>query len=366
MERLAAGVRAGAVALMEQVLRDGAPLAEEYPLVFDERFPGRILAIEEQGVVVSACAALVRDFVVGALNVRIGLIGSVATHPEHRGRGLATRLLERAERALAHDGCWLALLWADDPVFYDERGWRPIGAELDFVIEPWQEGRLVGASGIRAAAPDDWAAIHRLYTMHRERVDRSLDETRALLAGPGIETLVLQRARDVVAYTCLGRGGDFARTVHEWSGADSDVLALVRSHMQRSKMRGEKAPTYLITPPSSRSLHDRLRGCGLACSEGVLAQGKLLDPQAALALVGALAGPAASVSIESHAHEPDGRPCVHLRGPRGEATLEPDELLDLLAPARGRRARLDAVARETGLPLADLPLPLFAWGLDSI
>lgn len=366
MEQLAQSVKARAVALMEQVLRSGAPLQAEYPLVFDERFPGRVLALEENGVVVSACAALVRDFLVGANTMRIGLIGSVVTHPEHRGRGLATELLGRAERALAQDGCWMALLWADDPVFYDERGWRPVGCEYDFVLESWHEGRLCGANGIRAAAPDDWGAIHRLYTLHRERVDRSLDETRALLAGPGVEVLVLQRSRDVVAYTCLGRGADLARTVHEWSGADADVMALVRAHMQRSKARGEDGPTYLLTPPGARSLHDRLRGCGLTCVEGVLAQGKLLDPHAAAALLGALAGPQATLSVESQVESSHGPGRVVLGGPAGASVIEARELLDVLVPARGRRARIDALTRETGLTLSALPLPLFAWGLDSI
>lgn len=366
MKRLEASRRARAIALMEQVLREGAPLAAEYPLVFDSRFEGAVLAIEEDGMVVSACATLVRDFLVGSLNLRVGLIGSVATHPDYRGRGLASQLLARAEQSLSHDGCMLAMLWADDPSFYDRRGWRPIGCETDFVIEAWQEDRLAGATGIRAAGPDDWAAIHRLYTMHPERVDRSLAETRALLAGPNIETLVLQRSRDVVAYSCLGRGGDFARTVHEWSGADVDVIALVRSHMQRAKQRGVEGATYLLTPPSARALQDRLRGCGVTGRDGVLAQGKLLDAQAATALLGALAGPDASVSFEADLETPTSSACIVLRGPRGECVIPEGELLELLLPARARRTRLDELTRDLGLALTALPLPLFAWGLDSI
>jgi hypothetical protein len=55
-----------------------------------------------------------------------------------------------------------------------------------------------------------------------------------------------------------------------------------------------------------------------------------------------------------------------LSGPRGALELSPEDLLGLLVPPRGRRHGLDEAARATGLDLSALPLPLFAWGLDSI
>jgi GNAT superfamily N-acetyltransferase len=366
MSRLAGSAHKKALALIERVLRDGGAISGEYPLCFDARFPGRVLASESDGEVLSACTVLVRDFAVGHHQVRCGLIGSVCTAPEHRGAGHASALLRRAERELAHEGCAIAMLWADDARFYGSRGWQPIGSEVDFVLEPEHESRLCGASGIRAAAPDDHAAIHRLYAQHRERCERSRDESVALLSGPRIETLVLQRTRDVVAYSCAGRGADFAGTVHEWAGSDSDVLALVREHMRRSRRRGATSRTCLITPPSARSLHARLRGIGVAWTEGVLAQGKLLDAHAAAALLGELSGPRARVGVESEIQGEPGSPAVTVEGPRGRSALHGPDLLELLVPARGRRARIEAVEKECGLELDALPLPLFAWGLDSI
>ena len=361
MSLLSREQRSHAVALMERVMREGAAIAPEYPLCFDERFSGRVLATEEAGRVVSACALLVRDFACGARSVRVGLIGSVCTAPEARGRGLASALLRRAEDELAAEGCVLAMLWADDARFYEERGWCPVGAEVDFGLEPAHEARLPGSSGLRAAAPDDRGAIHRLYSLHRERVERSPQETAALLAAPGMETLVLQRERDVVAYSCLGRGKDFARTIHEWAGSERDVLALAREHMQRARARGEGGATFLITPSTAAGLHTRLRGLGANWSEGVLAMGKLLAPEGAAALLADLAGPEASLAIDGGSSV-----AVTLSGPKGSVELSAEELLGLLFPPRGRRHGIDPVARETGLTLAELPLPLFAWGLDSI
>ncbi|MBM3990871.1 MAG: GNAT family N-acetyltransferase [Planctomycetes bacterium] len=361
MSLLSREQRSRALELMERVMRDGASIAPEYPLCFDERFSGRVLATEEAGRVVSACALLVRDFACGSRSVRVGLIGSVCTAPEVRGRGFASALLRRAEEELAAEGCVLAMLWADEARFYEERGWSPLGSEVDFALEPAHEARLPGCAGLRAAAPDDRGAIHRLYSMHRERVERSPQETAALLAAPRMETLVLQRERDVVAYSCLGRGKDFARTIHEWAGSERDVLALVREHMRRARARGEGGATFLITPSTAKGLHARLRGIGANWSEGVLAMGKLLALEGAGALLADLAGPQASLAIDGGSSV-----AVRLTGPSGSVELSPADLLGLLFPARGRRHGIDPVARETGLTLGELPLALFAWGLDSI
>ena len=40
----------------ERVLRDGAPLADEYPLVFRAGFPGRVLSLGDEAGPRSACA----------------------------------------------------------------------------------------------------------------------------------------------------------------------------------------------------------------------------------------------------------------------------------------------------------------------
>jgi succinylarginine dihydrolase len=134
--------------------------------------------------------------------------------------------------------------------------------------------------------------------------------------------------------------------------------------MQRAEARGERSPTYLITPPTATALHARLRGLGLSWSEGVLAQGKLLDAQAAAALLGDASG--ATVAVETETREGRAHTVVAVAGARARTTIEAEELLSLLTPARGRRQALQDLERRCEVSLATLPLPLFAWGLDSI
>jgi GNAT superfamily N-acetyltransferase len=350
--------------LMERVLRGSASLAGEYPLLFGERAAGELLSVEEQREVRAACGLLVRELVCGRERLRVGLIGSVCTHPEHRGRGLGRRLLERAEARLAEQGCTLAWLWADEPGFYERLGWRRAGCEVVFALDAATLERVAvdATARIRAAAPDDFAALHRLYEGHATRVDRTLGESRALLSGPGIATLVLERGRDVAAYACLGRGADFAGCVHEWAGAPDDVLRLVREHAARSAA----ATLHLMGPCDAHELRARLDLLGVAAHAGVLGMVKLLDPATATDFVRRAARGRVSAGLGARRDDAVTHLDAHFRGPRGERSLAPHELVDLLVPARNERGAIEALERATGSDLPTLPLPLYLWGLDSI
>ena len=166
MTGLVCGRESSALRLMERALRDGDPLAEEYPLVFREGFPGRIVALGEGDEVRSACATLVRELVLPDGNVRGGLIGSVSTDPDWQGQGLGTRLLIEAEAALQSRNCVFAMLWGEDPHFYLSRGYCPMGAEEDFAIPRTLSASLPSSNSVRASTEDDAAGVHALYERH--------------------------------------------------------------------------------------------------------------------------------------------------------------------------------------------------------
>ena len=50
---------AAARALIEKVLHKGADITADYPLVFGEDAPGKVITIEEEGVLHAACTILV-------------------------------------------------------------------------------------------------------------------------------------------------------------------------------------------------------------------------------------------------------------------------------------------------------------------
>ncbi len=351
-----------AVSLMENVLRDGADIAPDYPLVFGAAASGEIVSVEEDGDVRSACTTLVRDFLVDGIAVRGGLIGSVSTDPDFRQRGLATRVLIDAEERLTRSGCHFALLWADDADFYLARGWRPMGVEVDFAIPADLRLLLPRCESVRVAQEGDAAGIHALYVGHPQRIDRTTVETEQLLAAPGVDTLVAESGGQMVGYACMGRGEDLRHVVHEWGGPVEIILGLVRSHMERAMLRSDNGDVFLMTPAGSEELHGELERLGCEGLVGILGLGKILDIDSTTRLLRDVAVDTTFEPVVSA----DGPTGVRIAGSRAAVTVPRTELLSLLFPARGDRFHLERVERAAGADFSRLPLEPFAWGLDSI
>jgi predicted N-acetyltransferase YhbS len=61
---------------------------------------------------------------------RVGCVGSVATHPDARGRGHVRRLLAAVTEAMTADGCAWSLLFTGTPDVYRGAGWQPFTAPV--------------------------------------------------------------------------------------------------------------------------------------------------------------------------------------------------------------------------------------------
>jgi len=350
--------RVTALNMIQQVHPDAANLAEEYPLVFQEGQAGRVLTLGSGNQVDSACAILVRDFLVQGTRIPGGLIGSVSTAKDKRNEGLASRILEQAEDELRKEGCIFSLLWADVPEFYCERGYGPIGAEDDFVISDIVAEGFPSPHGARVATAEDVASIHGLYEQHTLRVDRTEKETRALLGCPGMRTLVLEREDAVVAYACLGRGRDLADAIHEWGGEASNVLALVRAHSEERRAQGNHEGLFLMAPPAGGDLTYRLAISGAISRRGVLGLGKILNREGAARLMADRLGPGGHVEVREDGY--------YLTGPDDEGLLDEDALIAILFSCPEAQNAVTELLKRFGLEQAELPLHPFAWGLDSI
>ncbi len=359
---------AEASALMADVLREGAPVDAEYPLVFGSAAPGRIVVVEEEGGVRSTCAVLARDLVLPDARIRVGMIGSVSTDPEFRGRGLATQVLAAAEEELRLDGCLFSLLWADDEDFYLKRGYSRIGTEIDFALSVDMLKALPSSDEVRILEPEDTKHVHGLYGRHPERVERTMLETEALLATPGMEVLVAEEGGKVSAYACLGRGGDMTNVIHEWGGDANAVGACIHAHMRRRAMKGDSSDLYLIAPPSAHELNEYLTGLGASSATGVLGMGKLLNLDKLVELYSWFLGPDGDVRIDQRPAEvsENGEPGIRIQGPNKALLFSADAAFRAMFSTDSGRAEVESLQETLGLELSGLPMTPFVWGLDSI
>ena len=367
----------GAEELMDSVLRDGGRIREEYPLVFEDRFSGSAISLEEGDQTVASCSILTRDFLIGNHKVKGGLIGSVVTHPDFRGQGHGTHMLIQAEATLQNQGCAFAILWAEDPNWYLKRGFGPMSAEHTFLISRDVCEQLPVVNEARVMAPQDAQAIHACYAKHQVRVERTLEETKALLACPDMLVLVCERQGEVVAYACMGRGRDLQGAVHEWGGETHDVLGLLRVFLELAYPEGRPFETItdpesgnevpvaehilLMAPPHAADLCLRLESMGVPSMHGMLALGKILDRQAAAKILNDVLGEHGSVELIEGAPRP-----FRITGKTNQGELDDEGVFALLFGVAEVHQDVRNFLRTFGLEEANLPLEPFAWGLDSI
>tara|TARA_R110002126_G_scaffold67964_4_gene171876 strand:- start:8711 stop:9787 length:1077 start_codon:yes stop_codon:yes gene_type:complete len=342
--------------LVSNVMRDGRPIAD-CPLIFGASARGRFVRHDDDaGKPLSTCAILERRAVTSAGTFGLGLIGSVVTAPSARGNGYAREVLEAAEQTLGEDGCAIAMLWADDAAFYQHLGWIPAGCELDYVLYPESAFFMPDPTHVRPATAQDTTAIHELYLAHPERLERSLEETVALLGTPKMQVVVEERDGTVTAYACLGRGDDLEQVVHEWGGTNEALVACVRHFLDA---RGPEAgPLFLMVPPTRQALVHMLDLIKTPGTVGVLGMAKIVNRKAACQMLASVLPQGTSCRVVDET--------TVVEGPTGHIVLGDRELLLTLMPPKANPEVVEVVEASIGARIDALPFGPFVWGLDSI
>jgi len=111
-----------------------------------------------EGVLISNVEILERDVLIGRESIRIGGIGGVATHPDYRRRGFASRLMNHA-RDFMRDELKLpyALLVCGDErlSLYTSLGWQLVTESMYF-DQPGGRHKFAGNVMVIELANDPW------------------------------------------------------------------------------------------------------------------------------------------------------------------------------------------------------------------
>lgn len=92
------------------------------PTLTDEDI--RVAAVD--GAIASVVRIADRPIRFGSATLRLAGIGAVSTHPDYRGQGLASLVLEDAAHAMRERGFHLGMLFTGIQPFYARLGWTPV------------------------------------------------------------------------------------------------------------------------------------------------------------------------------------------------------------------------------------------------
>ena len=227
----------GAMDMIDTAMRPGEPLstADDFPLLVGPNAGTDRLVIAEGDEILShaACRDAVFNWVDGR-RLRVANIGAVATREDARRQGHAAVIVRQLLVNTRQRGSQVAMLWTDQPAFYEKLGFRWAGCERRFVLSRERlEGKLEPDFEIAEMRPSDLPSMLAIREHDALALERSPEEAATLYGIPQSTTLVARRQGQTYAWVTVGKGLDFQGAVAEWGGAHRLIPTLLASHMDR-------------------------------------------------------------------------------------------------------------------------------------
>jgi len=236
-------------------------MQREYPLLFHPDNSSRLRTVWENGQVICHAGYVNRDAWILGMPLCTASVGAVCTHPDHRGKGHAGRVMADVEESARAEGCDI-LLVSGSRSLYQRMGCVPAGRFNTYRLKPPQ----IDPPGlIRHAVPEDAHALVRLHQTQPVRFERSVDDW-LLMLGSGMlmntraDTWVVERDGEIVAYLGVQRAGnDGIARVREYAGSRTAVWSALgkaaagASEIEVTQMPGDYDLEVLAGETATRS-----------------------------------------------------------------------------------------------------------------
>jgi predicted N-acetyltransferase YhbS len=223
---------------------DRRDMGRRFPRIFHEDNRENCRVILDRGQPVAHVVYLPRDAAIGGPTIRTACIGAVCTAPSHRGRGLASALLDDCERRLRAAGADVMLI-SGARGLYLRRGARTVGRIHRYELGP-DRLRPLARPGldIRRAGPDDAAALAALYAARPVHFERTASDWAAWLEAGRCENFratpwLAFDGGTVAAYLAhsdRGHKGEPISRASEWAGEPGAVATLLARAARRSEL----------------------------------------------------------------------------------------------------------------------------------
>lgn len=248
--------------------------ARIWPIHDDAR--ANSLSMFYAGQPVSNVMRLVRDILVRGHRLRLGYVGGVCTHPEHRGKGLASIVLEASFERLRREDVDFAYISGDRGLYF-HAGANYAGTARRYRLEPGTLAVEGPGVQLRVARREETPLLATLAGGEGTRVVRPLDDFALVLgaghcAGRPCRFEVVEWQREPLGYLLVGGPweADEGQEVVEFAG---ERLALLSALALLSR-----GGSLWLDVPHDDPLEGLLRTAG---ARGQVARGggtfKLLD-----------------------------------------------------------------------------------------
>ncbi len=282
-------------------------MARECPLLFANENAGNLLAVFDGSHPVSFLGIRYFRIVAGGPVLTAGCVGAVCTHPDYRGRRLATRLLDHALEAMRGQGAHVTLI-SGGRGLYLRAGAVGTGRMCTFQLAA---DSAPGSAGIAltAAAARDAEVLDALYREEPVHYERTVDDFRAFLAtryamDRPCDCLVVKKDGKPAAYLAVhtetrahGPAGEPspACSVKEYAGDRKAVIAGLQLFMGERGLRDSSITVLASDVQLASMLADRNSGCSSHNWPGTVA---VLDLPAIITAVFGSSGPDAPTASQ--------------------------------------------------------------------
>ena len=235
----------------------------------DRVSPGWKVELLEGGRSLSRLWVVDRQVRVGGCVLRVGGIACVGTSRAHRGKGLASRVMEAAQGLMRREGYHASILHGI-PNFYHRFGYAPCMPEYALSIPASHSRRAPGGLKLRTLRPADLPAVAELY--NRENAGRTGTAVRDPRTWKGFPRSTGYFMKPAARLAVDGEGRLRGYLVwdddHRWcraseaGGSGAEVHAAFWKHLAaRAAALGKREILLAMPPDHAFSLYLRDRGC---------------------------------------------------------------------------------------------------------
>jgi predicted N-acetyltransferase YhbS len=270
-----------AVRLSDATFRDEEQpsMGEAFPFIFSEPAYHVSFGAFEDGKLLSFMGLVPWNIRIGEARLRVFSLGSVCTHPDARGRGIASEVMNAVNEYVRDTGASL-LLVSGTRTLYTRAGCARFGRVSRYQLEENTVVRLLAglpasSMRIREMLPTDLFAMQEAASDRSVRYEFGVSELATLIKSEALAScikmkhrvLVAEQEGALIAFAVLGVPTDPKRRgiLFEYAGNPSAVVQLAGYAVKHLDMTGLDFPVVW----QETELHEKLGGMHYSVEDNV-------------------------------------------------------------------------------------------------